>query len=48
VNQRRKFIDEKDGIKSRTNFITPPAEIPMALSMAVDAASQSAKAADTK
>jgi len=26
VNQRRKFIDEKDGIKTKENFIVPPAK----------------------
>ena len=24
VHQRRKFIDEKDGVKTRENFIVPP------------------------
>lgn len=52
VNQRRKFIDEKDGIKHRgpqQNFIVPPAqvELPSALSIAAEAVAQSAKAADT-
>lgn len=42
VNQRRKFIDEKDGIKTRT--IAQP--LPSALSIAIDAAEQSAGAVE--
>jgi hypothetical protein len=37
VNDRRRFIDEKDGAKSRTTVI------PAALSMAVDSAKTSEK-----
>ena len=40
VDTRRKFIDEKDGLKSKT--ATP---IPAALSVAMEAAETSAKAA---
>lgn len=42
VNQRRKFIDEKDGIKTRA--VVQP--LPSALSMAIDAVEQSAHAAE--
>jgi hypothetical protein len=52
VNNRRKFIDEKDGVKSRVqeNYIDPPtdAAIPDALGIAKAAAEQSAKAAAQK
>jgi hypothetical protein len=55
VNQRRKFIDEKDGIKHRNqeNYIVPPADVaqsssplPSALAVAAEAAATSAKAAE--
>ena len=51
---RRKFIDEKDGIKRRENYIVPPPEmaspiegsaLPSALSIAAEAAEASAAAA---
>jgi hypothetical protein len=45
VNQRRKFIDEKDGIKTKINTITPPA-LPSALSIAMEAVTESAAAGD--
>ena len=48
VNQRRKFIDEKDGIKHRENFIVSPPivapEHPSALYVAAEAVETSAKA----
>ena len=43
VNERRKFIDEKDGLKSKT--ATP---VPDALSIAMAAANASAEAAKKK
>jgi hypothetical protein len=54
VNQRRKFIDEKDGIKHRNqeNYIVPPpatapsTELPSALAVAAEAVAASAKAAE--
>jgi hypothetical protein len=53
VDQRRKFIDEKDGIKARTTTVLPQtqvapvqAAIPSALMMSVEAANVSAKAAE--
>jgi hypothetical protein len=42
VNQRRKFIDEKDGIKVKT--AAKPLPLPSALSVAMEAASVSAAA----
>lgn len=51
VNQRRKFIDEKDGIKTKENFIIPPATKKAALdedsplAVAAEAVETSAKAA---
>ncbi len=52
VNQRRRFIDEKDGIKHRAqeNYIVSPApavakpELPSALAVAAEAAAISAAA----
>jgi hypothetical protein len=44
VDQRRKFIDEKDGIKTRTVLPTQ-SELPSALSMGLEAATTSAKKA---
>ena len=41
VDERRKFIDEKDGLKSK---VTP---VPAALAIAAEAATQSAQAAKT-
>jgi len=58
VNQRRKFIDEKDGIKHRNqeNYIVPPAPVaakpaapaalPDALAIAAEAVATSAAAAE--
>jgi hypothetical protein len=48
VNQRRKFIDEKDGIKTRTPVAAAPAApvLPDALSFAVESVEQSAAAAE--
>lgn len=43
VDQRRKFIDEKDGIKTKT--VAAPS-IPDALSVAFEAAQQSASAVE--
>jgi len=50
VNQRRKFIDEKDGIKTKENFIVAPAKKVAAdegspLAVAAEAADASAQAA---
>jgi hypothetical protein len=45
VNQRRKFIDEKDGIKTKVNSITLP-PLPSALSVAMESVVQSAVAGD--
>ena len=47
VNQRRKFIDERDGGKSQVNYITSPAPLPAALSIAVESAGISASITDT-
>jgi len=44
VDQRRKFIDEKDGIKTRTVLPTQ-ADTPSALSLGIEAATTSAKKA---
>lgn len=40
VDQRRKFIDEKDGVKTRT--VMPAVAIPSALAMGMEAANISA------
>ena len=40
VDQRRKFIDEKDGIKTRTSI----ANMPSALSMAMESVAESEEA----
>lgn len=44
VDQRRKFIDEKDGVKTRVE-IPQVTAVPSALMMAVEAAATSAQAA---
>lgn len=43
VNERRRFIDEKDGLKSRAK---PTAPVPDALMVAVEAAEVSASAVE--
>lgn len=54
VNQRRRFIDEKDGIKHRSQenyIVSPPTvekELPSALTVAAEAATQSVKASEIK
>lgn len=49
VDQRRKFIDEKDGIKSK-QVVQPatPASVPSALMMGVEAAKVSEKLAEVE
>lgn len=53
VNQRRRFIDEKDGVKTRENFIVSPQQHaqsssePSPLDIAAEAALASAKASAT-
>ena len=42
VDQRRKFIDEKDGIRTK---VTPAAPLPSALAMAMEAVQESEAAA---
>lgn len=47
VDQRRRFIDEKEGIKTKEVVDQIPQEVPSALNIAMEAATQSAAAADT-
>lgn len=44
VDQRRKFIDEKDGIKTKT--VALPATLPSAFALAVEAVNESAAASE--
>jgi hypothetical protein len=44
VDQRRRFIDEKDGIKTKEVVQPVDAEVPSALNIAMEAAQQSASA----
>lgn len=41
VDQRRKFVDEKDGVKTK---VVPPAPLPSALAIAAESANISATA----
>ena len=43
VNQRRKFIDEKDGVKTRETVMTDTSDSPLALAAAAANISSSAK-----
>lgn len=47
VDQRRKFIDEKDGIRTKSTSQAEPA-LPAALSLAVESATTSAEKAKKK
>lgn len=47
VDQRRRFIDEKEGIKTKEVVEQIPQDLPSALNIAMEAATQSAAAADT-
>jgi hypothetical protein len=48
VDQRRKFIDEKDGFKTRVEIPQVAPALPDALMMAVEAATVSAQAASVE
>ena len=40
VDKRRRFIDEKDGLRSRREQIQPESQVPDALSLAMQAVEQ--------
>lgn len=44
VNERRKFIDEKDGIKTKEVIAPEAPALPSALNIAIEAAAESAAA----